>query len=135
MNRPTRILLLTVFLTCAWAEPAASWRGKTAEGRALTISVTDGSVTSVALNVAVSCVTAVDEGMKVFSGSAVAISGSSMRFNGQAESLCGAIQLRLDGTIDGNSASGNVTVTPPKLADNPAKKKVAWKADREAVTR
>jgi hypothetical protein len=135
MNVASRIFPLLVFLSFAQAQSTQSWRGKTSEDRALVISVVGGSVDSVSLSVGVSCLQAVDEGTKVFSGSPGAISGKAVRFSGQATTACGAMQVRLEGTIDGARASGSLTIIPPKLAENSEKKRVAWTAEREAPSR
>jgi len=95
------------------------------------ISVNGESVDSVSLSVGISCLEAVDEGTKVFAGSG-AISAKNIRFSGQAKTACGAIQLRLVGTVDGARASGNATIIPPKQAEDSQKKKVTWTAERAA---
>ncbi len=56
-----------------------------------------------------------------------------MKFTGQSTTLCGVVQMRLEGTIDGTKASGNLTIIPPKLAAGPAKKKLTWKAEEDAA--
>jgi hypothetical protein len=134
MNVPIRVLLLTAaFLVQSQAQVPESWHGKTSEGRDLSISVVKGVVTSVSISEGVSCLTAVEEGTKVFTGSPAPISGDAIRFTGQATTLCGEIQVRLDGTIAGAKASGTLTIFPPKVADKPAKRKVTWKADRNVA--
>lgn len=130
MNAPIRMFFLMAFLYHAWAQSSESWRGKTSEDRELVISVVKGAVTSLSVRMGISCLTAVEEGAKVFTGAPVPIAGNTIRFSGQTTTLCGAVQVRLDGTIEGTKASGNLTVIPPKQADNPAKKKLTWKAEK-----
>jgi len=135
MDLASRIFLPLLFLSLAQAQPSQSWHGKTSENRELAISVAGATVDSVSLSIGVSCLQAVDEGTKVFSGSSGTISGKNIRFTGQATTACGTMQLRLDGTIDGARASGNLTVIPPKQAENSEKKKVSWTAERGAPSR
>ncbi len=52
-----------------------------------------------------------------------------MKFTGQTTTSCGVVQVRLEGTIAGTKASGNLTIIPPKLADKSAKRKVTWQAE------
>ena len=133
MNAPLRAFLLLAFLYHAQAQAPEFWRGKTSENHTLSISVVKGAVASLSIDVGVSCASAVDEGTKGFTGPAVPSASKSMKFTGQTITLCGAIQARLDGTIDGAKASGNLTLIPPKLSDDPAKKKVTWTAQEDVT--
>lgn len=134
MNAPVRVFLLLAFFYHVQAQSPESWHGKTSENHELSILVVKDAVASLSINVGVSCTAAVDEGTKVFTGSPVPIASNTMKFTGQTTTLCGAIQARLDGTIEGTKASGNLIIIPPKLSDSPAKKKLTWMAE-EDVTR
>jgi hypothetical protein len=133
MNALVRVFLLLAFLFHAQAQSPESWRGKTSENHAVSISIVKGAVVSLSIDVGISCANAVDEGTKLFTGPAVPISSKSMKFTGQTTTLCGVIQARLDGTIDGAKASGNLTMIPPKLSDDPAKKKLTWTAAQDVT--
>jgi hypothetical protein len=127
------MFLLAAFLYPAQAQPSQSWHGKTSEDLKLTISVVQGAVASISVSLEVSCANAVDEGTKLFTGPAVSIAGNALKFTGQSTTLCGVVQVRLEGTIDGTKASGNLTVIPPKLAAGPAKRKLTWKAEEDVA--
>src|SRR5437879_146398 len=82
-------------------------------GPDLTLSIDNGTVVSAATVISVNCTKGIDTSMVTVHGKA-AVASQAFKFSGEAPTVCGPVQILVEGRLAGSTASGSLTATPPK---------------------